>query len=311
MRFLLWMWLLVAGAAWGQGIVVEDPAVKIRFVEMALLPGWHGQAAVDRTSDPMGHGWGTEAGELTSGDGQARIVLAAAKFWTVGTKAKVPQCLVGNCAGVPFTSTADLLTHRIVPALGIRGKMGPVEGATAEMTAKQIEQATASGVTGAIANWAVVTVVDGARETTVLAVTNGFGAGTDGEMTWTEITVAEAPVGQAEGILQKFVGLGKAQPGKEWVSANAAYVARRRMEEAAARRRMLDPYDGFMPGEREGQNHQYQIRDYVGVLRDPPKPVSVFGKQFGAATMRWCRAGGVGFETAGVTPVEAGWMRCE
>ena len=222
------------GASGGRsvGIPIPDQTTGLTRSTMMIPAGWHGQAAVDRTSDGLGYGAANVMADLTSADRQSRIQVLAVPFHTLGVSREVAAGMPGNPLGqrnvalTRFTSTADLLTQRIVPALGIAGQVGDLQRPGGQRLAG-LEQAKANdrahGVMNPIKDEASVTIRNGGREVTVFASTVGADGGSPRESTSTQITLVSAPQGRSIQVLMSYFSLQQPPANQAWVRADAQY----------------------------------------------------------------------------------------
>lgn len=226
-------------------IQVPDPTLGLTRSIMAIPAGWHGQAHVDRSSDKLGNGNAVVAATLASADGRYRIVQLPVKFWTYNASRALAAHIPGdpltqqNVALGRFTSTTDLLTRSIVPALGLAGQLGAAEPPSPQ-DRQGIERMKAQmrsrGLPSPILDLGTVTIRSGEKETTVFAMTNGANAGSPRESTWTEITLVTAPAGQSHGLLQAFANLPKGEATSQWLQADAGYYRQGQAQQADEQR---------------------------------------------------------------------------
>jgi hypothetical protein len=224
-----------AQATHDNSIPIPDPTLGITQGSLPLLPGWHGTAHIDRTSDPLSYAIGTLSADLRSPDGSTTILLLAVPFHTYNVRPGSAAFLPGdpvhqrNAAIAPYHSTTELLTRYILPALHLQGKTEYGEPLPEDVKARLRAQ-TAGGVPGYIIDAAFVTVHNGGREILVRAVTQGGGAGTERETTSSTITVVSAPQGKARATLDAQDMLKATQPSAAWQQANERYLAAWRQE---------------------------------------------------------------------------------
>ena len=212
----------------GNSVPVPDPTLGVQQGNLPILPGWHGEAHIDRTSDPLSYALGTLTADLRSPDGTASIQMLAVPFHTLNVSQAFAAGMPGNpgrqrnAALVHFTSTADLLKRFILPALRLPGQ--PVTLVSMSEDTK-VRLRSGAGVPGAVTDTAVAVFVIGKNEVIVMAQTMGAQAGTPRENTTTTILVCSAPQGKGQAILEAQEALPPVRPTPAWEQANERYLA--------------------------------------------------------------------------------------
>ena len=75
-------------------VPVQDPTLGIVQGDLPVLPGWHGEAHIDRTTDPLSYAIGTLTADLRSPDGTTTIqMLAVHSIHLASVSNWEPRCL--------------------------------------------------------------------------------------------------------------------------------------------------------------------------------------------------------------------------
>ncbi len=306
-------------------VLVQDPALGVVQGELAVLPGWHGEAHIDRTTDPLSYAIGTLTADLRSPDGSASIQMLAVPFHTLNVSQQLASAMPGNparrrnAALVHFTSTAGLLRQHILPALGLDGRTAEYQSMPEEARTRMREQ---SGTPGPIFDRAVALLKANGKEVAVYAQTMGGGSGTPREVTSTTILVCTAPVGNAMSLLQAQEGLPPVQPSAGWQQANLRYLAEWRQalqEETARSTREFERGNQAIIAMGHANIVEMQTR---GAARDRAfveheQQVSAQGANLRgylsgtSPTFKWCSAGDSTYTIDDTRAPGPGYRRCE
>jgi hypothetical protein len=318
-----------SGRALGtRSIPVSDPTLGMVQKDFPVLPGWQGTAQIDRTSDPLAYANGTLATDMRSPDGRSSIRMLAVPFHTFNVSRQLAQAMPGNPANqrnaalTRFTSTADLLTRYILPALGQKGEPVHRDEAPEQMKERQREELAKHGVPMPI--WDVASVIyrSEGRETMIFAATTGGGAGTSRENTTTQLTVVVAPEGKTQELMTAQFALPQTQPGAAWLQADARYLADWREQlaaDTAAATREFQRGNAAIVAQGQANLRTMQAR---GAERDRAfvqhqQQTSDSGANFRGylsgtgATFKWCGSGRVLYTTNDTRSPSAGYQRCD
>ncbi|WP_139285102.1 hypothetical protein [Terriglobus roseus] len=305
---------------------MPDPALGIAQGTLPILPGWRGEAHIDRTSDPLSYAIGTLTADLRSPDGSSSIQMLAVPFHTLNVSPQLASAMPGdparqrNAALLRFTSTADLLKQHILPALGLDGRTAHYESMEEEARRRMREQ---SQTPGNIFDRAFALLQANGKEVAVYAQTMGGGAGTPREVTSTTILVCTAPIGKAMSVLQAQENLSTMPPSGAWQQANERYLGewRQALQEKAARStreferdnaaiismghaNIVEMQARGAARDRAFVEHEQQISDHGAMFRGYLSGTST--------TFKWCGTGGATTYTVDETRAPAaGFRRCD
>jgi hypothetical protein len=200
-----------------QNLPVPDPAFNMNSGTLPFFAGWTGTAAIDRT-DPFCSQCPDIVLRMTSPDGKSLIQQLNHPFHTVLLP---PMARAdGHIAVMRFTSTADLLTRFILPALNLGGRPSTPQPFAPAFLDTMRQQAAASGIPGTISDTAGVLVsgIDPGEEYFVYGITRGTLQGTQGENSKTNVSIVEAPIGHAQALAEALKALPPIQSDVQWAS---------------------------------------------------------------------------------------------
>lgn len=314
----------------GNSVVVQDPTLGMVQGYLPLQPGWHGEAHIDRTTDPLAYALGTLTADLSSGDGSTKIHMLGVPFHTYGVSREMGMQLPGsparqrNAALVRFTSTLQILKQYVLPALQFTGQPTQAESMPEATRAQlQARMAAQGGGRGPIFDTAYALFRRGNQDVVVYAVSFGSGAGSASEVTSTGISVYTAPQGKALPAMQAQQDLPPVQRSIAWQRADEQYAAAWRemiADEGRRTRDMINRQTQAIVAQGHANVAAMQAR---GAARDREfvqheQLTSDLGANFRgylsgtSTTFKWCGGSGSTMYTVDdVRPPAQGMRRCD
>ncbi len=210
---------------------IPDPTLNMPEGQLPVLPGWRGNAMVDRTSDPFGNGTAALSIDVQSPDGSRGYRALPVAFHTFSPAARRLHPPIGPgqpAAFVAFRSTADVLTTHILPRLGLGGDVSAPFAIDRDKVAKAAAMQAANGLPNPFVDAAAVVVKSGGdTEYVVEAFTFGSSRGTVGEMSITHVYLFRAPAGQARALHDEIARLPDIEPTPAWIQADRGLYERK------------------------------------------------------------------------------------
>ena len=203
---------------------IPDPALNMLEGQLPILPGWKGNATVDRTSDPFANGTAALSIDVQSPDGTRGYRALPVAFHTFSPAVQRIHPPIGPrqpAAFMAFRSTAEVLTTQILPRLNLGGEASAPFAIDPDKVAKAAAMQAANGLPNPFVDAAAVLVKGGdGSEFLVEAFTFGSSRGMPGEMSMTHVYLFRAPAGQARALHDEIVRLPEIQPTPAWIQAD-------------------------------------------------------------------------------------------
>jgi hypothetical protein len=231
-----------------QFLTVNDPVYGVEMGKLAFFAGWQGTVGVTR-NDAACPDCNSVSLNMTSPEGRSQIQTYGEGLHT-GLNQLAGQ--KGHFARTRFTSTGELITQYILPALHLDGQPSAPRPSLVNQAAAALEEMKRGPIFGTqFTQGAAVRVSGGSsgKDYVIEALTLGGSLGAPTEFTVTHFTVIQAPAEQADALATAWEALPPISIHPEWRRLNDEHTM------ATLKR---------MQAQQQQQNAQVQqwMRDY-------------------------------------------------